>query len=47
MAEKVVVIGGSGFMGSHTADELSKQGYRVTIFDRIAYCLQDSSRRAV
>ena len=30
---KVLVIGGSGFMGSHTADELSRRGYAVTIFD--------------
>jgi len=35
MKEKVVVVGGSGFMGSHTADELSKQGYQVTIFDKV------------
>jgi UDP-glucose 4-epimerase len=32
--DKVVVIGGSGFMGSHTADVLSERGYHVTIFDR-------------
>lgn len=32
--DRVIVIGGSGFMGSHTADELSKRGYKVTIFDR-------------
>jgi len=32
--KKVVVFGGSGFIGSHTADELSNQGYQVTIFDR-------------
>jgi len=32
--DKVVVIGGAGFMGSHAADELSKQGYDVTIFDQ-------------
>ena len=31
--DKVVVIGGSGFMGSHTADVLSERGYAVTIFD--------------
>jgi UDP-glucose 4-epimerase len=31
--DKVVVIGGAGFMGSHTADELTRQGYDVTIFD--------------
>jgi UDP-glucose 4-epimerase len=33
---KVLVIGGAGFMGSHTADELSNCGYQVTIYDRIA-----------
>lgn len=33
--EKVVVFGGSGFLGSHVADSLSAKGYRVTIFDRI------------
>lgn len=32
---KALVIGGSGFMGSHTADELSRRGYAVTIFDRM------------
>ena len=31
--KNVLVIGGSGFMGSHTADELSKRGFSVTIFD--------------
>jgi len=33
--KKVLVIGGSGFMGSHTADELSNKGYQVSIFDCI------------
>lgn len=33
---KVLVIGGSGFMGSHTADELSRRGHAVTIFDLVA-----------
>ncbi len=32
--KNVVVIGGSGFMGSHTADELSNRGYHVKIFDQ-------------
>ena len=31
---KAVVIGGGGFIGSHTADALSNEGYEVTIFDR-------------
>jgi len=30
---KVVVIGGSGFLGSHIADSLSESGYAVTVFD--------------
>ena len=30
---KVLVIGGSGFMGSHVADKLSDAGFSVTIFD--------------
>ncbi len=30
---KVVIFGGSGFLGSHVADELTKRNYQVTIFD--------------
>lgn len=30
---KAVVVGGSGFIGSHVADHLSDAGYRVTIYD--------------
>jgi UDP-glucose 4-epimerase len=31
---KVIVTGGSGFLGSHVADELTKSNHEVTIFDR-------------
>ena len=31
---KIVVLGGSGFIGSHVADELSKRNHKVTIFDK-------------
>ena len=31
--EKVLVIGGSGFLGSHVADKLSDSGFEVSIFD--------------
>ena len=31
---KIVVTGGSGFLGSHVADELSKKGHEVIIFDK-------------
>ncbi len=32
--DKVVVTGGTGFMGSHTADELTRRGYQVIVFDQ-------------
>lgn len=33
--DKVVVFGGAGFLGSHTADALTENGYAVTIFDNV------------
>jgi len=33
--KKAVVVGGSGFIGSHVADCLTAKGYQVTIFDHI------------
>lgn len=32
--KRVVVFGGSGFLGSHVCDELTDEGYQVRIFDR-------------
>jgi len=32
---KVIVFGGAGFLGSHTADALTEKGHEVTIFDKI------------
>lgn len=34
--KRVLVLGGSGFLGSHVADALSDAGYRVSILDRVA-----------
>lgn len=34
MIRKAVVVGGSGFIGSHVADHLSDAGFKVTIFDK-------------
>ena len=31
MKKKILVIGGSGFLGSHVADELSLKNYDVAI----------------
>ncbi len=33
--KKAVVVGGSGFVGSHVADCLSDNGYQVVIFDNV------------
>ena len=30
---KLLITGGAGFIGSHTADNLINSGYRVTILD--------------
>ena len=34
MKKNVLVLGGSGFLGSHVADALSEKGYKVTIVDK-------------
>ena len=45
---KVVVYGGSGFVGSHVADALSDEGYAVTVYDRVASpYLRDDQRMVV
>ena len=35
MLQNVLIIGGGGFIGSHTADELTKKGHKVRIFDQV------------
>jgi len=32
--KKAVVVGGSGFIGSHVADSLTCKGYQVSVYDR-------------
>ena len=35
LKDKVILItGGSGFIGSHVADQLTQEGYKVQIYDR-------------
>ncbi|MEK7077054.1 MAG: NAD-dependent epimerase/dehydratase family protein, partial [Patescibacteria group bacterium] len=33
---KILITGGAGFIGSHTADAVAKKGYRVRILDNLA-----------
>jgi nucleoside-diphosphate-sugar epimerase len=33
MIKKVLVVGGSGFLGSHVCDSLYNKGYKVRILD--------------
>jgi UDP-glucose 4-epimerase len=45
---KACVFGGSGFLGSHVADDLTNRGYDVTIFDaRPSPYLQDRQKMVV
>lgn len=43
---KVLIFGGQGFIGSHTVEELLRQGDDVTIFDRYRYFKHYSKRVA-
>ena len=48
MNNKVIVFGGSGFLGSHVADSLSDNGCDVTIFDiKESPYLQDNQKMIV
>jgi len=35
ISKNILVVGGSGFLGSHTADALSENGHKVTILDKV------------
>ncbi|MFQ5456621.1 MAG: NAD-dependent epimerase/dehydratase family protein, partial [Nitrospirota bacterium] len=45
---KIIVFGGSGFLGSHVADALSEAGHKVIIFDiRPSQYLRDDQQEIV
>ena len=46
--KNVIVFGGSGFLGSHVADSLTRKGYAVTIFDiKESPYLQESQKMLI
>jgi dTDP-L-rhamnose 4-epimerase len=36
MGKRILITGGAGFVGSHTADELVRQGHEVRIYDNLS-----------
>ena len=42
---KIIVFGGSGFIGSHVADALTSEGHSVTIFDQKTSSYLQSTQR--
>ena len=41
MKMKVLVTGGTGYIGSHTVVELQKKGYEVVIIDNLSNSTKD------
>ena len=39
---KVLITGGAGFIGSHTADRLLKEGYEVRVLDSLQKPIHNS-----
>ena len=35
MKKTILIIGGSGFIGSHLADKLTKDGHNIIIYDKL------------
>jgi UDP-glucose 4-epimerase len=45
MAQRVLVAGGAGYIGSHTVVDLLEQGYNVTVVDNLINSSRECIRR--
>ena len=41
---KILITGGAGYIGSHTALELLKEGYEVVVYDNLCNSSQESMK---
>ncbi|GAC1457050.1 MAG: SDR family NAD(P)-dependent oxidoreductase [Chamaesiphon sp.] len=45
MSKQILITGGAGFIGSHLADELLIQGYRVRALDNLSYQVHGAEKK--
>ena len=38
MTKKILVMGGAGYIGSHTVKHLTEEGYDCVVADNLVYC---------
>ena len=43
----ILVLGGSGFLGSHVCDKLSEAGHKVRVFDQVKFPWMHSDQEMI